>query len=226
MSGIATIAQVGDLQDIRHRIAQHSRGVDRADEALLADCYHADGTVDYRFFNGSARVFAGILTGAQRGQPVTHHRTCQMWIETQGDHARSESYVMAYAQSPDQDGTAYQRIICGRYLDRHERRSGEWRLIHRTYVLDTNVNWPGAFTVPVLTPMNVHFPVGSQETQDAGIALLAAATARNNASNMGEMRVDQDIPAAGRVAAIIARQEIADLTMAYCRGWIARTRRF
>ena len=32
--------------DIQTRLAQHARGIDRADEALLRTAYHADGTVD------------------------------------------------------------------------------------------------------------------------------------------------------------------------------------
>ena len=39
---------------IRQRLAQHARGIDRADEALLRESYHADGTVDYGSLQGTA----------------------------------------------------------------------------------------------------------------------------------------------------------------------------
>ena len=32
---------------IEQRLAQHARGIDRADEDLLREAYHADGSVDY-----------------------------------------------------------------------------------------------------------------------------------------------------------------------------------
>jgi hypothetical protein len=218
MKQYRTLNEIGDIQAISNRLAQHSRGVDRADDGLLADCYHDDATVDYRFFAGSAKTFAAILTGAQRGQAVTLHRTGQMWIMLEGDEARSESYVIAYAQGPDEAGTPYQRLICGRYLDRHHKRDGDWRLSHRTYVLDTNANWPGATAAPALPPLAAHYPVGAQGSADPGVALLAMAAARNKSVKEGSNRMDAETVDASRADAVISRQEIADLTMAYCRG--------
>lgn len=207
------IPELADHQAIANNLAKHSRGVDRADKSLLASCYFNDATVDYRFFAGSAVQFAGILTGAQKAGPVTLHRTAQMDIRLEGDRAASESYVMAYASGPDESGTGFQRMICGRYLDRHERRVGEWRLTHRTYVLDTNMNWPGAFTPAGLGPLGSHVPVGGHGSADAGIALLALARAANNKTGDWPMTYDERT-----LDAVISRQQIVDVTMAYCRG--------
>ncbi|MCW1427808.1 nuclear transport factor 2 family protein [Novosphingobium sp. JCM 18896] len=207
------IGEIADIQAISNVLACHSRGVDRADAGLLASCYHDGGTVDYRFFAGPAAQFAAILTEGQKQQPVTLHRTAQMWIELDGDRAQSESHVMAYAASADEAGQPCQRLICGRYLDRHERRHGEWRLTHRTYVLDTNVNWRGDWTRPDLGPLESQAPIGGHGAADAGIALLAQARARNNTEGAETMSHDE-----GVIDAVISRQQIADLTMAYCRG--------
>lgn len=213
-----TIAAIADMQAIRTRLAQHSRGIDRADASLLADCYHSDGTVDYGFFCGPAHEFAAILADAQRGQPVTLHRTSQMWVRLAGGQAVSESYVIAYAQSPEADGTMRQRLICGRYLDRHEQRDGIWRMAHRHYVLDTNANWPGAYAVAALPPLAAHVPAGGQGAADPGLALLALGRATNIRSSAGGSGMPNDPPVAAAVEAVIAKQQIADLTMAYCRG--------
>lgn len=207
------ISEVADRQAIANVLAQHSRGVDRADAGLLADCYHPDGTVDYRFYDGPAPEFAAILAGAQKAGPVTLHRTAQMWIETQGDMAWSESYIMAYASSAGEAGPATQHLICGRYLDRHDRRDGRWRMNHRTYVLDTSVNWTGGLPLPGLGPLARHLPTGGHGSADAGIALLAQARARNTTRGIRPMTHDD-----AKIDAVISRQEIADLTMAYCRG--------
>ncbi|WP_380878519.1 hypothetical protein ACFB49_17250 [Sphingomonas sp. DBB INV C78] len=213
-----SIAELADIQAIRNRLAQHSRGIDRADFGLLADCYVEDGTVDYGFFAGSAHQFAAIIADAQRGQPVTLHRTSQMWVRLDGDRAISESYILAYAQSPEADGTVHQRLICGRYLDRHERRDGVWRMAHRHYLLDTNVNWPGAWAIAPLAPLALHLPAGGQGSADPGLALLALGRAINAKFTVGESGMRTDPPDAATVEAVLARQQIADLTMAYCRG--------
>lgn len=217
MSNVVGIGQVGDIQAIRNVLACHSRGVDRADAGLLASCYHEDGTVDYRFFAGPAGQFAEILTGAQKSQPVTLHRTAQMWIRLDGDRAASESYIMAYASSSNESGAMMQRLICGRYLDRHEKRRGEWRMTHRTYVLDTNVNWNSGFEAPALGSLSHHVPTGGHGTSDAGIALLGQAAARSQDSRKGTRPMNQPIDEKA-IDAIVSRQQIADLTMAYCRG--------
>lgn len=204
------IGQIADKQAIANVLARHSRGVDRADEGLLAGCYHDDGTVDYRFFAGPAKDFAAMLTGAQKAGPVTLHRTAQMWIELDGDRAASESYVMAYASSAGEAGPATQHLICGRYLDRHERRGDEWRLSHRTYVLDTNVNWAGGVQLPGIGSLDNQVPTGGHGAADAGIA---QARARGKGKEYQPMTHDERT-----LDAVISRQQIADITMTYCRG--------
>lgn len=215
---MASIAELAAVDAIRTRLAQHSRAIDRVDFGLLSDCYHPDGTVDYGFFRGPAREFAAILIESQRGQPVTLHRTSQMWVRLAGERAVSESYVIAYVQSPEADGAMRQRLVCGRYLDRHERRDGIWRMTHRSYVLDTNANWPGAYVAAPLAPLAAHVPAGAQGAADPGLALLAMGQAANIRLSAGVtgMPINPTDPAT--VDAAIARQQIADLTMAYCRG--------
>ncbi|HUD28769.1 MAG TPA: nuclear transport factor 2 family protein [Novosphingobium sp.] len=216
-----SIDRVAAVQAIANVLARHSRGVDRADEGLLAGCYHPDATVDYRFYAGPAKDFAAILTGAQKAAPVTLHRTAQMWIAVEGERAASESYVMAYASSAGEGagegGPATQHLICGRYLDRHERRGGEWRLSHRTYVLDTNVNWTGGpgihAALPGLGAPGHQVPIGGHGAADAGIALITQAHAKNKARGTEPMSHD-----AKTIDAVISRQDISDITMAYCRG--------
>lgn len=215
----ATRAQI--LKDIVSRqaieaaLALHSRGVDRADAALLAAAYHDGAEVDYGFFKGAARDLAGILCGAMKGQPVTLHRTSNMWIQVQGKRARSESYVMAYTEQALPSG-AVQRFIGGRYLDTHECRAGQWRLTHRTYVMDWNTNRPSTSAWPdPPVDLKSFVPRGGQGASDPGRTLLATGAA--GFKSREDHRMTNNVSTA-QIDALIARQACHDLSMAYCRA--------
>lgn len=201
-------------QAIRQVLAVHSQGVDRADAALLASAYHDDAEVDYGFFKGPAREFAPILSGAQRQGPVTLHRSSPPWVRCDGDYALSEAYVLACADA-EEDGQPLQRLIGGRYLDRLSCRGGEWRLDHRRYVLDWNINlggqstWPGTSAV-----LGNHVPRGGHAEADAGRALLARGLAHLGSE-------EKIMPSDNREAQLdvaLSRLAIHDLLMAYARG--------
>jgi hypothetical protein len=195
---------------ILNALAVHSRGVDRADLNLLSSAYHPDATVDYGFFEGPAATLAAILADAQKGTPPTLHRTSNPWIVVDGNRAVSESYVAAYVEDAEM-----QRLVFGRYHDRHECRGGEWRLSHRTYVLDGNVNRPTTVQRPDPPVTLNHFvPNGAKGAADPGRALLAHHAASTRSSQKAEpMTTD---PSA--LDAALSRAAIHDLVMAYCRG--------
>lgn len=195
---------------ILNALALHSRGVDRADAGLLGAAYHDDATVDYGFFAGDAATLVAILAKAQNAAGPTLHRISNCWIAVDGDSATSESYVIAYVEEP-----GLQRLVMGRYLDRHARRDGAWRLRHRTYVLDANVNRPGATDFGPSALSLAHFvPVGAKGAADPGRALLAQYAAAGRAAS-GKRTMSDTSDA---LDAALARAEIHDLAMAYCRG--------
>lgn len=201
---------------ILNTLAVHSRGVDRADATLLGSAYHSDATVDYGFFVGDAATLVAILADAQKSTPPTLHRTSNCWIEVAGDRAVSESYVIAYTEE-----LAIQRLIFGRYLDRHECRDGQWRLSHRTYVIEGNMNLPSTVTrndPPVA--LDHYVPAGAKGAADPGRALLAfyaaSAASTRTSPRHGDSTMNPS-PTSGLEAAL-ARAEIHDLCMAYGRG--------
>ena len=135
-----TLQHLVDYAGIEQVLAQHGRGIDRGDANLFDSVYHEDATVDYGFFNGAASEFATVVTSGDTDSPPTLHRSSNIWIKLQGDTALSESYVMAYSADAD---AGVQSLIGGRYLDRHSKKSGVWKIDHRLYVLDWNANWQG-----------------------------------------------------------------------------------
>lgn len=194
---------------VLNALALHSRGVDRADANLLGAAYHADATVDYGFFEGPAAALVSILAGAQKGARPTLHRTSNAWIRVKGDRAISESYVIAYVEEAD-----LQRLVFGRYLDRHALKDGAWRLSHRTYVLDGNVNRANTAARGDPPADHAHFlPSGAHGASDPGRALLAFAAAGSRFKGDRPMN-----PSPASLDAALSRLEIHDLAMAYCRG--------
>jgi hypothetical protein len=188
-------------------LARHSRGVDRNEFDLLASAYHPDAAVAYGMFEGPALDFARMLADAMAGAPVTLHRTSNMLIRVAGDEARSESYVIAYTRTPDDEAATRwtQRLIGGRYLDRHSLRDGEWRIAHRTYVLEWNMNVPSREAVAAMSGT----PQGAQRAADQAHALFADFRAgQRKGETMTSASVDE----------AIAKQALHDLICTYARG--------
>jgi len=203
-----------DITEIREQLAAHSRGVDRADGATLKGAYHVDASVAYGFFNGAAHEFADILTGAQTVSPLSLHRTAQSWIKLSGRCAVSESYVMAFASGED-DGQPVQRIIGGRYLDRWSERDGHWKIDHRTYVMDFNINLPGTTPWPDPgTPLSNAVPRGGHGDADVGRALMISGYAKMQQAEDNKMMQSSE----ERLAQALDRIELNQLMAKYTRG--------
>jgi SnoaL-like domain len=201
-------------QAIANTLATHSRGVDRADFNLLSSAYHADATVDYGFFVGPATQLASILADAQKTAPVTLHRTSNMWIAVDGPRARSESYILAYLESPGAEG-ATQRWIGGRYLDTHEDRAGEWRLTHRAYIMDWNINRPSSSNWPDPPVALTDFcPRGGHAAADAGTTLLALAKLQFSRKGAEMTNKVSDV----EIDVMLSKQALHELGMGYARA--------
>lgn len=118
-----------DRQAILDCIKRNSRGNDRFDEELITSSYHPDGIHEL----GQKQI-----SGAQYGDHANHahgalfdvnlHNVTMHMCEIDGDVAHAESYnIGLFLDKGGQTG----RILAGRYLDRLERRDGEWRIVLR-----------------------------------------------------------------------------------------------
>ena len=61
-------------------------------------------------------------------------------------------------------------VVGGRYLDRFERRDGQWKIAHRLYVMDWNIN--GASTAEWQHGLFGRLPHGRIDMQDTSYDLL------------------------------------------------------
>lgn len=143
-------AEIGDRLAIHDVLCKHSRGVDRADGAILKTAYWPDAEVAYGGFNGNAHEFCEMLPNAIRGFARTQHSISNVTIDVRGDDARVETYVTAYHYTANDRGPDQEMTYLGRYLDRMQKRGSVWKILHRQVVMDWNQNaivtavWNGA----------------------------------------------------------------------------------
>src|ERR1700722_7495485 len=120
-----------DKAQIHDALMRYSRGVDRGDGELVVSVFHPDATLDMGRGPMSAAALAeGITKMTATG---TMHFIGNEYVEVDGDAAYSETYFISYATITGQDQPAT-RSRGGRYLDRFERRDGQWKIARRLLV--------------------------------------------------------------------------------------------
>jgi len=120
-----------DKAQIHDALMRYSRGVDRGDVELLMSVFHPEATLDMGRGPMSAATLAeGITKMTATG---TMHFIGNEYVEVDGDTAYSETYFISYATIAD-SGKPATRSRGGRYLDRFERRDGEWKIARRLLV--------------------------------------------------------------------------------------------
>jgi len=148
-SGHPDLQALLDERAITEVLHRYCRGVDRLDEELLASAYHADATDQHGAFVGSGHDFARLVVKVLRDHAdATMHSLSNICIRLDGDQAQCESYVVA-RHWREREGERRLETAGGRYLDRFERRAGDWRIAHRLVVLD----WGKVEEVPEAFPM-------------------------------------------------------------------------
>lgn len=116
-------------------VLRYCRAIDRRDYGLVRSLYHHDAIDDHgRLFRGTAQQFVEWLPSILARYEATVHSISNALFAVEGDFAEGEIYTVAYHRThpPEQREV----IIGGRYLDRYERRDGEWRFLRRGLALD------------------------------------------------------------------------------------------
>jgi len=135
-----TPAQLADriaIQDVLHL---HCRGLDRLDKEAIQCAYWPDAEVDYGSYKGSAQVFAELVVGALgQAYELTRHSISNTLVNLTGHLARCESSVHAAHLLV---GAREELLFYGRYLDRLEKRQGQWKILHRQVVMDWSKRLP------------------------------------------------------------------------------------
>jgi hypothetical protein len=140
------------LQALIHRaeiydaMCRYARGVDRGDWELVRDAYYPDAYDDHGDYKGDV---AGLIAWLKERFANTENGTHLLGncltefagpelalVETSFVSQRLRAHVSGAGVNAG-SGDAMCRQSWGRYVDRFERRQGEWRVAHRTVVLDS-----------------------------------------------------------------------------------------
>jgi ketosteroid isomerase-like protein len=117
---------------------RYCRGIDRMDWELVRSCYHPDAIDDHGDYVGG---IDGFIDYCKAGAPTftsTSHFTGNQLVEVDGDVAFAEHYARAIHRMPAGPEAPERELVAHcRYVDRFERRDGEWRIAHRVIVVDS-----------------------------------------------------------------------------------------
>jgi hypothetical protein len=173
MSAPSSLQDLLDREAIRECLHRYCRGIDRVDEEALRSAYWPDATDCHGAYNGSAAGFIDQALARLRTGGRHVHVICNMSIDLAAEQGTVESCFLALqvtASAPTRE-----TLLSGRYLDRFQRREGEWRILARTVVYD----WLEERERPELAQGDGRFgarqPVGAPWPADPVYAFLQGA---------------------------------------------------
>jgi len=132
----AKVQELLDRQAILDCLHRINRGIDRDDLDLVASCYHPDALDDHGFYVGSGPGMAEWAMAGHTESPSSQHHITNHLVELDGDEAHAETYFLAV----NRQASGAVTVACGRYLDRFERRNGEWRVAARVCIIETVID--------------------------------------------------------------------------------------
>lgn len=114
----------------------YGRAVDWQDREGLGRMFWPDAQIDLGFFKGDgAETVEFLLANAARSQR-RFHATSNIVLRLDGDSALADSCCITHAVGESEGGGLGWQLFLGRYLDRLERRGGEWRIAERRFLLN------------------------------------------------------------------------------------------
>ena len=129
----ARIDAMLDREAIRDALSRFSRGMDRFDREAFMSAFHDDAEMAAGPFVGSVGdCWDWAVPMHEEGQLLTHHSLLNITIDLDGDTAHTETYYMFVARNRDETVV----LAGGRYIDRFEKRGGDWRIALRTNIIE------------------------------------------------------------------------------------------
>jgi hypothetical protein len=135
------VQELADRQAILDCLNRYARGLDRKDLDMLRSVFHPDatdhhgGSIDY---HPAAEALIADWQVRDAHRTFSQHLLINTSIDLDGDVAHAETYFQLIVglkpgARPDQPRLG---LSGGRYVDRFERRNGEWRIARRVLIVE------------------------------------------------------------------------------------------
>ncbi|MEJ0034775.1 MAG: nuclear transport factor 2 family protein [Gammaproteobacteria bacterium] len=150
----SAVRQVADDSAILQNELKYTRGLDRHDEKLSRDAFWPDAIITYG--NVIPPNDIGTWANSVHSKRAAHqHHVTGLTLDVDGDTAHEEGYILFTADvqrdtSADTNGVPSPgRVLrgskatlgTGRYVNRYERRDGQWKMAVHEYVHDLSVSF-------------------------------------------------------------------------------------
>lgn len=165
-------AELADREAIRDCLYRYCRAIDRLDEPLLRSVYWPGAVDEHVGFEGTGEEFVEHVFEALTPLDQTMHSLSNILIDVAGDDARVESYFHAFHRIPREDGSRWDLIVGGRYVDRFEKRGDVWKIGHRVVIIDWLREYPDSADWSAL-PLGMQTQPGGKWPADRSHGLLA-----------------------------------------------------
>ncbi len=138
-----TLEDRAAIQDI---LAAYAHAIDRRRWGMMDRVFHEDAQFGFGVISGDWRGFVEQARTVIDPCLATQHQLGQtLYNFEDGSVCHTETYMTAMHTVPagypneiafEDKGEIYSVVIAGRYIDRFEKRDGEWRIAQRTGVYD------------------------------------------------------------------------------------------
>ncbi|MEP2735114.1 MAG: nuclear transport factor 2 family protein [Erythrobacter sp.] len=173
-----------EREEIRDIITAYAHAIDRRRWDIMPELFHDDAEFGFGVIAGSWRDFVEQARAVIDPCLATQHQLGQIMFSFDGDTCHTETYMTAMHTIPlgyplpeifPPKDEIYSAVIAGRYIDRFEKRDGNWKVAKRTGIYD----WR-EFRVVEGVDMTELGPDGQGKHDDTDPSTPAAARWRGN----------------------------------------------
>jgi len=144
-----------DRDEIHRVMLRYCRGLDRLDNEMVRGCYWPEAIEDHSHYVGDVEGFIAYADNSTLMFESSQHGIMNHYCELDGDDAYTETYFQfsgVRAEPPH-------FISQGRYIDHFQKRDGEWRILNRVALVESQLDVPEAAMLS-----QIPSPYGPDET--------------------------------------------------------------
>ncbi|HTJ64415.1 MAG TPA: nuclear transport factor 2 family protein [Alphaproteobacteria bacterium] len=161
-------ARLADRAEITDILYRWCRAADRRDWNAVRKVFHPDAIDNHGPFVGGVEELIAWMAERHRTIPFSMHLVSNILIEfATADSALAETYIFAKLRYSAEgkaalavftgsaeggSATATDSFSWARYIDRFERRKGEWRIARRTVAFDSSLTADVPADAPAFDP--------------------------------------------------------------------------